>query len=113
MIKRAVAVMAAAACLTSFAIGVSAQTEEPVSFQVENASDVTLTALYVSTPSSLDIDADMLRHQVVRAGEVADVSAGAGACARDLRAEFSDGEAVEMEGVDLCKLKGASLTVGG
>lgn len=113
MIKRAVAVMAAAACLTSFAIGVSAQTDEPVSFQVENAADVTLTALYVSTPSSLDLDADMLGRQVVRAGEVADVSIGGGACARDLRAEFSDGEEIELSGVDLCKLKGESLTVGG
>lgn len=113
MIKRAVAVMAAAACLTSFAIGVNAQTDRPLKFEIENAADVTLTALYVSTPSSLDIDADMLGRKVVRAGEAVALSAAGGTCARDVRAEFSDGEEVELEGVDLCELKGEPLTVGG
>ncbi|MBC6983064.1 hypothetical protein [Caulobacter sp. 17J80-11] len=113
MIKRAVAVMAAAACLTSFAIGVSAKTDEPMTFRVENASGATLTALYVSTPSALDFDADVLGRKVVRSGEIASISVDSSVCDRDLRAEFSDGETADMREVDLCKLKGAPLTVGG
>lgn len=84
-----------------------------VKFNLENATSYTLTHLYLSPAASDDWDNDILGEQTVAAGETAEVSIddGVESCMYDLRADFDDGDAIDVRGVDVCKIEGTTVTI--
>ena len=84
-----------------------------VKFNLENATSYTLTHLYLSPAASNDWDNDILGEQTVPAGETAEVSIddGVESCMYDLRADFDDGDAIDVRGVDVCKIEGTTVTI--
>lgn len=84
-----------------------------VKFNLENATGYTLTHLYLSPAASDDWDNDILGEQTVPAGETAEVSIddGVESCMYDLRADFDDGDAIDVRGVDVCKIEGTTVTI--
>jgi len=84
-----------------------------VKFNLKNATSFTLTHLYMSPAASDDWDNDILGDQVVDAGETAEVSIddGVESCMYDFRADFEDGDAVDVRGVDVCKIEGTTITI--
>ncbi|MDI1327457.1 MAG: hypothetical protein PSV23_11740 [Brevundimonas sp.] len=84
-----------------------------VKFSLKNATSFTLTHLYMSPAASNDWDNDILGDQVVGAGETAEVSIddGVESCMYDLRADFEDGDAIDVRGVDVCKIEGTTVTI--
>lgn len=84
-----------------------------VKFNLKNATSFTLTHLYMSPAASNDWDNDILGDQVVDAGETAEVSIddGVESCMYDLRADFDDGDAIDVRGVDVCKIEGTTVTI--
>lgn len=84
-----------------------------VKFNLKNATSFTLTHLYMSPAASNDWDNDILGEQVVAAGETAEVSIddGVESCMYDLRADFDDGDAIDVRGVNVCEIEGTTVTV--
>lgn len=84
-----------------------------VKFNLKNATSFTLTHLYLSPAASNDWDNDILGNQVVGAGETAEVSIddGVESCMYDLRADFDDGDAIDIRGVNVCEIEGTTVTV--
>lgn len=84
-----------------------------VKFDLKNATSFTLTHLYMSPAASDDWDTDILGEQVVAAGETAEVSIddGVESCMYDLRADFDDGDSIDVRGVDVCKIEGTTVTI--
>lgn len=84
-----------------------------VKFNLQNATGYTLTHLYLSPAASDDWDNDILGEQTVSAGETAEVSIddGVESCMYDLRADFDDGDAIDVRGVDVCKIEGTTVTI--
>lgn len=84
-----------------------------VKFNLKNATSFTLTHLYLSPAASNDWDNDILGEQVVAAGDTAEVSIddGVESCMYDLRADFEDGDAIDVRGVNVCEIEGKTITV--
>jgi hypothetical protein len=84
-----------------------------VKFNLKNATSFTLTHLYLSAAASNDWENDILGNQVVEAGDTAEVSIddGVESCMYDLRADFEDGDAIDVRGVNVCEIEGTTITV--
>ena len=84
-----------------------------VKFNLENATSYTLTHLYLSPAATDEWENDILGEQTVAAGETAEVSIddGVESCMYDLRADFDDGDAIDVRGVDVCKIEGTTVTI--
>ena len=102
----------AALGLALIAPGAVAQTAS-VSFELTNNTGYTLTHIYISLPSNDSWEEDILGDQVVRNGETVEISVDDGleACEYDIRYDFSDGDHLIEESVDLCAINGESYTV--
>lgn len=102
---------AAEATETTEATGAAGVAE--VKFNLENATSYTLTHLYLSPAASDDWDNDILGEQTVAAGETAEVSIddGVESCMYDLRADFDDGDDIDVRGVDVCKIEGTTVKI--
>jgi hypothetical protein len=86
---------------------------EPIGFTLTNGTDNVLMRLYISLPSTDEWEEDILGDDVVGAGESLDISIDDGLpeCVYDIRADFDDGESVQVARVDFCELDGEELTV--
>ena len=125
MIKQLVLAAAAAALLAACGSSEDAAAPAPdaeateaagvaeVKFNLENATSYTLTHLYLSPAASDEWENDILGEQTVAAGETAEVSIddGVESCMYDLRADFDDGDAIDVRGVDVCKIEGTTVTI--
>jgi len=105
------AVVAIGAAVTAFSVGVNAQADAPVRVEVENATGMVMTALYLA-PAAGGPERDVLDRDAARPGEtvVVALKGDARPCAHDVTAEFSDGETIELTGIDLCAAD-ASLVI--
>lgn len=110
MIKRIIAAASMAALL---ATGASAA-QDAVSFELTNATDYTLTHIYISLPSSDSWEEDILGDQVVESGETVEITVDDGLeeCEYDIRYDFSDGDSVVERAVDMCEINGSEYTIG-
>ena len=88
---------------------------QPVKFTIANATSHTLTHLYISPAAAKDWDQDILGNQVLSAGEsgLVSIEDGVESCMYDFKADFDDGDSIEVGGVDICKLEGETVTVSG
>lgn len=111
--KRFIIGSTAAAAVLAFAIGASAQTTEPVTFYIENATGSTMTALHLSTPSSNSWEEDILGVDVLEGGDTVEVTIDDNLedCEYDIRADFDDGTNIDVRGVDFCSLEGETITI--
>lgn len=107
--KTMLAALAVSAVLAPSAM---AQTES-VDFTLTNNTRHTLMALYLSLPSTNDWEEDIFGYDVLEAGESMEISIddGLDACVYDIRADFSDGDSVQVRRVDFCALDGDELTI--
>ena len=112
MNKRAVIVPLAAVALTSFALGVRADPERPLSFTVVNHTTLTLDSLSITHR----LTSRLWRSVTLQGGPVAPgarakvkVDPADAQCEFDLRADFHGGATVEQDGVNLCTLKDRTL----
>lgn len=110
MIKRILTAAAAVAVLAAGASGAMAQSES-IQFDLRNSTSATLTYLYISDPGEESWEEDILGNQVAEAGETVQVTIDDGlpGCEYDLRAEFDDGDTLEVYGADLCG--GGTITI--
>lgn len=111
--KRIITGATAAIAALAFAVSASAQTTEPVTFYIENATDHAMMALHLSTPSTNSWEEDILGVDVVEAGDTVEVTIDDNLedCEYDLRADFSDGVYIDVRGVDFCSLDGETITI--
>ena len=111
--KRTIIAATAIAAALAFAAGVSAQTTEPVSFTLSNDTGQTLVALHISNTGTNDWEEDILGVDMVGAGESVDVTIDDNltACEYDVRADFSDGDTLDVRGVNFCELDGETLSI--
>lgn len=110
MIKRFIA----AACLAAFMATGASAAQDGVSFELTNETGYTLTQIYISLPSSNSWEEDILGDQVVENGETVVISVDDGLedCKYDIRYDFSDGDSVVENAVDLCAINGSEYTIG-
>lgn len=108
-IRSFAAALVASALLAPAAMAQSAS----IDFTLTNSTDNVLTRLYISLPSTNDWEEDILGEDVLGAGESIDISIDDGLpeCVYDIRADFDDGESVQVARVDFCELDGEELTV--
>ncbi len=139
MIKQLILVGAAAALLTACGSGEDAQAPTPdaaasdaaapaadaaapaageegvaeVAFKLENATPYVLTHLYISPAESNSWNRDILGDQTAPSGATIDVSIddGVESCMYDFRAQFSNGQHMDVRGVNVCEFEGKTLTV--
>lgn len=104
----------AAAALSAALIAptASAQTDS-IDFTLTNNTEHVLTHLYISLPSTNDWEEDIFGAQVLGSGETIEISIddGLDECVYDIRADFSDGDSIQIGSVDFCELDGSELTV--
>jgi len=110
--KRHLIAAASLIAVLGLSTGAAAQSES-IAFTLENATPYTLVSLYISDPGTDSWEEDILGVDMVGPGEAADVliDDGLSGCEYDIRADFSDGENIDLRGVDLCALNGSVLTV--
>jgi hypothetical protein len=111
MIKRILAAAVLSAALFA-PVAASAQTDS-ISFTLTNATERTLLSLYISLPSTDSWEDDIFGADVLESGETFEISIDDGLpeCVYDVRADFTDGEVIDIREVDFCELDGAELTV--
>lgn len=111
--KRLLIGSVAVAAMLSFAIGASAQTTEPVTFTIENATDNAMTALHLSTPSTNSWEEDILGVDVVAGGDSVEVTIDDNLedCEYDIRADFDDGTHIDVRSVNFCELEGETIEI--
>ena len=73
-------------------------------FIVHNLTGFSIIRLNVSSAGSNEWEEDVLRSDILGSGESVRVNFGGGTqdCVYDIRAIFSDGEAIEERRIDLC-----------
>ena len=110
MLPRLLAAGAMSAAL--FVPAANAQTD-PINFTLSNATERTLLSLYISLPSTDDWEEDIFGADVLAPGETFDISIddGLDECVYDIRADFTDGESIQIGSVDFCELDGEDLVV--
>ena len=103
---------AAALSLTLVAPVASAQTDA-ISFTLTNNTERTLQSLYISLPDTDSWEEDIFGADVLEPGDTFNISIDDGLpeCEYDVRADFTDGEVIDIRGVDFCELDGSDLTV--
>lgn len=103
---------AAALSAALLAPAASAQTDS-VDFTLTNATERTLLSLYISLPSTDEWEEDIFGADVLEPGDTFDISIDDGLeeCVYDIRADFVDGESIQIASVDFCELDGADLVV--
>ena len=108
-IRTLVAGLAASMLLGSTAI---AQTES-IDFTLTNNTEHVLTALFISLPSTDEWEEDIFGADVLGSGDSMDISIddGLAECVYDIRADFSDGDSVQVARVNFCELDGEELTI--
>lgn len=94
---------AAAAALT---LSVAQAAAEDLDFSLVNDTDTPITGFFVSPASSNDWENNLMTGGILDAGYETDVyiADGLSTCVYDIRAVFSDGEALEDYGLNLCEL---------
>lgn len=112
--KAVILAAAGAAAAIAFAAGAASAQTESVSFRLENNTGAVLVALHISDTGTNDWEEDVLDVDVVMPGESVDVTIddGLSDCEYDVRADFSDGDTIDVRGVDFCELDGETLTIG-
>ncbi|HYC68045.1 hypothetical protein [Brevundimonas sp.] len=85
-----------------------------IDFTLNNETDHVLTRLFISLPSTDNWEEDILGEDVLGAGESIEISIDDGLpeCVYDIRADFDDGDSVQVARVNFCELDGEELTVG-
>jgi uncharacterized membrane protein len=108
-IRTFAAALVASALLAPGAMAQSAS----IDFTLTNSTDNVLMRLYISLPSTDEWEEDILGEDVLGAGESIEISIDDGLpeCVYDIRADFEDGESVQVARVDFCELDGEELTV--
>ncbi|WP_417232140.1 hypothetical protein [Brevundimonas sp.] len=104
--------LAALAMTAILAPAAMAQTES-VDFTLSNKTRHTMITLYLSVPSTNNWEEDILGNDVLEAGESMNVSIDDGleACVYDIRADFDDGDSVQVRRVNFCELDGEELII--
>jgi len=110
MMHRLLAAAALSAAL--FVPAARAQTDA-IDFTLSNATERTLLSLYISLPSTNEWEEDIFGADVLEPGATFDISIDDGLeeCVYDIRADFTDGESIQIGSVDFCELDGADLVV--
>ena len=108
-IRNLVAALVASALLAPAAM---AQTES-IDFTLTNNTEHVLTALFISLPSTDEWEEDIFGADVLGSGDSMDISIDDGLpeCVYDIRADFSDGDSVQVAEVNFCELDGEELTI--
>ncbi|HWE46645.1 MAG TPA: hypothetical protein VG407_11520 [Caulobacteraceae bacterium] len=111
MNRRFVLVPIAALALTSFALGVRADPDRPLSFAIANHTDQTLDSLSISFHSARIWRPVTMDHGPIAAGARgnAKVDPADRQCEFDVRADFHGGTSTEQDGVNLCTLRARTL----
>lgn len=111
--KRIVVGMAAVAAVLSFTVGAAAAQTESLSFTLENHTGATMIALHISDVGVNNWEEDILDVDVVLPGDSVEVTIddGLDGCEYDVRADFSDGDSIDLRDVDFCQLDGETLTI--
>ncbi|RZJ05435.1 MAG: hypothetical protein EON89_03735 [Brevundimonas sp.] len=109
-IRSLVAALAASAAL--LAPTAQAQTDS-IDFTLTNNTEHVLTALFISLPSTDEWEEDIFGADVLGSGESIAISIDDGLpeCVYDIRADFSDGDSVQVEKVNFCELEGEELAI--
>jgi hypothetical protein len=110
MIQRLFAVTAMSVAV--LATAAQAQTD-PIDFTLTNDTEYVLTHLYISLPSTNEWEEDIFGADVLAAGETMQISIDDGlpACVYDIRADFEDGDSIQIGSVNFCELDGSNLVV--
>ena len=92
-----------------------AQTTEAVNFTLNNRTEATLVTLQISESGNNQWGEDILGTDMVEGGGSADVTIDDGLedCNYDIRATFTDGDTLDVRGVNLCEINGGSVDVTG
>lgn len=108
-IRTLVAALAASALLAPAALAQTA----PIDFTLTNNTEHVLIALFISLPSTDEWEEDIFGADVLGSGESFDISIddGLAECVYDIRADFSDGDSVQVAEVDFCALDGEELVI--
>lgn len=108
-IRTLVAALAASALLAPAALAQTA----PIDFTLTNDTEHVLIALFISLPSTDEWEEDIFGADVLGSGESFDISIddGLAECVYDIRADFSDGDSVQVAEVDFCELDGEELVI--
>jgi uncharacterized membrane protein len=108
-IRSFAAALVASALLAPAAMAQSA----PIGFTLTNSTDNVLMRLYISLPATDEWEEDILGDDVLGGGESLEISIDDGLpeCVYDIRADFDDGESVQVGQVDFCELDGEELTI--
>lgn len=87
-----------------------AQEAEPLTFSLENYTEVPLIEFYVTLPSAEDWNNELLRGRTVPARSAISVTVDnlAEDCLYDILAVFDDGEYIEENDIDLCDVDNGS-----
>jgi hypothetical protein len=98
--------------MAMLASSASAQTD-PISFTLTNETEYTLTHLYISLPSTDQWEEDIFGDDVLAPGDTFEISIddGLDECVYDIRADFEDGDSIQIGSVDFCELDGSDLVV--
>jgi hypothetical protein len=83
----------------------SAALADPRDFTFENASDVTITHVYVSASDVMSWEEDILGFDVLPPGRTVDITFSSftpGACSYDIKVVAADGREGYLWAVDLC-----------
>ncbi|MGZ9114277.1 MAG: hypothetical protein ACXW3K_06605 [Brevundimonas sp.] len=107
--RNLVAALAASILLAPAAV---AQTES-IDFTLTNNTEHVLTALFISVPSTDEWEEDIFGADVLGSGDSIEISIDDGLpeCVYDIRADFSDGDSVQVAEVNFCELDGEELTI--
>jgi len=105
--------LSAALCAALLVASPAAARSDAITFDLKNATRFHLTNLYISAPSTNDWEEDILGDEVANPGETVEVTIDDDleGCKYDLRADFSDGDSVQIAGVDLCEADGDTITI--
>lgn len=98
--------------MAMLASSAGAQTD-PINFTLTNDTEYTLTHLYISLPSTDEWEEDIFGADVLAPGETFNISIddGLDECVYDIRADFEDGDSIQIAEVDFCELDGSDLVV--
>lgn len=103
----------AASALLMPAFAQAAPVSDPINFTLSNHTEHVMMALFISLPSTNSWEEDIFGDDVLGSGESMDISIDDGLpeCIYDIRADFSDGDSVQVAKVNFCELDGEELTI--
>lgn len=110
MMQRVFAAVAVSAVLLA---PVAHAQSEAINFTLTNNTEHVLTHLYISLPSTDEWEEDIFGSDVLGSGETIEISIddGLDECVYDVRADFDDGDSMQIASVDFCELDGSDLVV--